>query len=250
MGLKCGNSINYTINDVTLRQLISIAKVRMNRRVQPTSPIIDVDASWIIRRCHDRLPIVRINYLLGICLCLILEGCSVTIVCDGESRHHTKRSTTHRSANYHRNSLEFHFLKYKLSFVSKSIRRGNLTAEERNNLLVEKDVLVRQTKKLEKQFANTKINVGDELFQKINEEINKLTLMYSTIDIKSHLKVIQAEFQADSVIAYRSVRCLNDLVLCNDSDQSVHVGNECCCIFDFKYVDLILNMLKSKTKGR
>ena len=176
-----------------------------------------------------------------ICLCLLLEGCAVTIVCDGEFRHHTKRSTTKRTADHHRNSLEFHYLKCKLSSVSKSLRNGNISMEEKNNLQNERDILVKQTRKLEKQFANTKINVGDELFLKINEEINKLTLLYPLIDINTNLKVIQAEFQADSVIAYQSVQMISSFVT---TATNPYILVTIVVVFS------ILSILRNRTKGQ
>jgi hypothetical protein len=48
----------------------------------------------------------------------------------------------------------------------------------------------------------------------------------ATID----LVVIQAEFQADSVIAYRTMQKLNDIVFMQDSDLAALCGKECVSI--------------------
>jgi hypothetical protein len=39
-----------------------------------------------------------------------------------------------------------------------------------------------------------------------------------------------AKFQADLVIAYRTVNLLNDLAICSDSNQAAQTGHECICI--------------------
>ena len=72
------------------------------------------------------------------------------------------------------------------------------------------------------------IDVGDELFEKIKYEVEVLTNEFTTFDT-GNINLFQAEFQADSVLAYRSVRCLNDIVFSSDTDQSALVGSECCC---------------------
>ena len=124
MGLKCGNSINYSLINLNMDQLMRLARYRMDRRASSSSgnrlPVIDMDASWIIRRCNLQ-PSMRLNYLFGMCLAFISEGCCITIICDGDVRHHTKRSTTKRTADLHQESIEFHHLKCILSCLTKRI---------------------------------------------------------------------------------------------------------------------------------
>ena len=110
-------------------------------------------------------------------------------------------------------------------------------------ILKEIEIIKKNIKSLEKKFSSAKINVGNDLFEQIVHEVQKLTSLYEhSIDISTRLFVLQAEFQADSVIAFRSIRRLNDLVVCNDSDQAVHVGDDCCCLNDYKYTDKETNV--------
>ena len=54
----------------------------------------------------------------------------------------------------------------------------------------------------------------NELFKMLLQEVDLWKERYPTTDII----VLQAEFQADSVIAYRTMQHLNDMVIMNDSD--------------------------------
>ena len=84
MGLKCGNSINYSINDIDFKSLMTIAKFRTTRRTAlngDTTPVIDIDASWVIRRFSSSPLVMQINYLMSMCVLFISEGCRVVIIC-------------------------------------------------------------------------------------------------------------------------------------------------------------------------
>ena len=55
--------------------------------------------------------------------------------------------------------------------------------------------------------------------------------------IADSLTYMVAEFQADSVLAYRTVNKMNDIVISSDSDQSVHTGPDCICIKGYNLKD-------------
>ena len=117
MGLKCGNVVNYLINDLSFIDLIWIVESRKQRRFQCSSniivrPMIDIDASWLIRRCVNMSFDQRVNSLIRLCLLFINNGCCVCIICDGPVRHHTKRSTTKRLVDCYRNKIDFRLKKF------------------------------------------------------------------------------------------------------------------------------------------
>ena len=155
-----------------------------------------------------------------------------------KDRCHTKRATTKRTADLHRQSLNYHSSKCKLSCMMEQMKALPLSSDNIEPMQKEMEIIKKNIKSLEKKFSSAKINVGNDLFEQIVHEVQKLTSLYEhSIDISTRLFVLQAEFQADSVIAFRSIRRLNDLVVCNDSDQAVHVGDDCCCLNDYKYTE-------------
>ena len=108
---------------------MTIAKFRTTRRTAlngDTTPVIDINTSWVIRRFSSSPLVMRINYLMSMCVLFISEGCRVVIICDGEKIVHTKRSTTKRTADLHRELLHYHSSKCKLSC---NFRRLNSMSE-------------------------------------------------------------------------------------------------------------------------
>ena len=67
---------------------------------------------------------------------------------------------------------------------------------------------------------------------KVKEQINKIK-QETFENIDQFLTYMVAEYQADSVIAYRTNKMLNDIVVTSDSDQAVHTWEHCCCIKSF-----------------
>jgi hypothetical protein len=145
----------------------------------------------------------------------------VLIVCDGNRRHHSKKSTTKRIIESHKLKREYHRLKSALT-------SGLSLPDETNKI---KDRL----KKLDKKISASSIDVGDKLFEETKMGIEKYSneKQRNKQLIQEHLVVIQAEFQADSVIAYRMIHNISSLVLATDSDQAMHCGEACCCIKEY-----------------
>jgi hypothetical protein len=83
---------------------------------------------------------------------------------------------------------------------------------------------------MEKKMSETLIDVGEVLYKKVQEQIDKLEKDFVTNNIRNKLTCMIAEFQADSVIAYRTIHKQNDIVITADLDQSIHTGTECLCI--------------------
>ena len=238
MGIKCGHSINYTITNLRLNDIITITKFRLferrsfslNNDELSSFPVVDIDASWVIRRIGNTSVAFRVTYLLQLCCLLIKNGCCVKIVCDGDRRHHSKRSTTKREVDCYRNRVDYHFLKCKLSCLP----IDNITTDDGIEDLEIKE-LKKKVKRLEKKVSETVVDVGNILYHEIKNRINKM-LVEGEVN-NNQLTIMQAEFQADMVIAYRTVKHLNHIVFSSDSDQGIHCGSECICIkeFDFKH---------------
>ena len=221
MGIKVGHSINYIVNDLNLKELIEIAKSRRNDcsngdELLPGPPVIDIDASWIIRRYLNVSDDCRINYLMKLCLLLMNEGCWVHIVCDGEVRHHSKRATTKRLVDCYRNKMNYHLLKCQL-------------ASSENDCTDVTDIR-KKLNAMEKKVSENFVDVGNKLFEEIRNRISNMKKDRNSNLVYERLTVEQAEFQADTVIAYRTTRSMNHLVFTSDSDQAIHCGAMCVCV--------------------
>ena len=143
MGLKCSNSINYSIVNIDFKSLLEIYHSRSGRRASSLTdafPIIDFGASWIIRRC-SLPPVARINYLMSIAMLFVKNGCCVDIICDGETRYHMKISTTKRTADFYRQSVDYQYAKCKLLSLTRDLNTKYFCTNEREDMLKEKDLL-------------------------------------------------------------------------------------------------------------
>ena len=170
MGIKCGHSINYTITNLRLNDIITITKFRLferrsfslNNDELSSFPVVDIDASWVIRRIGNTSVAFRVTYLLQLCCLLIKNGCCVNIVCDGDRRHHSKRSTTKREVDCYRNRVDYHFLKCKLSCLP----IDNITTDDGIEDLEIKE-LKKKVKRLEKKVSETVVDVGNVMYNEI-----------------------------------------------------------------------------------
>ena len=67
----------------------------------------------------------RVQYLLRLSRTLRDIGFEVFIVCDGQNRHHSKRSALFRKSKIHKQRFDLKLLKTKLLDVSKDEHEGN-----------------------------------------------------------------------------------------------------------------------------
>ena len=98
----------------------------------------------------------------------------------------------------------------------------------------EESRLADNSSRLEKKIDNADLDVGDILFNKLIEESQKKMEKNPKVEII----VMQAEFQADSVIAYRTMVNLNDITIMEDSDLAALCGKQCVSISKFEVSNL------------
>ena len=128
MGVKCGHSINYCINNLSFNDVVNVARSRNGFSRMPT---IDVNASWVVRRMTGLSFYMRVSLLLQLSILFTEQGCCVNIVCDGICRHHTKRSTSKRTIDLNRSKVDYHFLKCRLMSISFEREEDLITNDER-----------------------------------------------------------------------------------------------------------------------
>lgn len=108
-------------------------------------PTIYVDASLVIRSfsCCVRS---RVPQLLRVCCCLSRAGFNVVVVCDAETRHHSKRSTTRRSTEYLTNKINY--MKIKASLQS---LRQQIASEDSGNTQSRRSEIISVSQKNKQQ---------------------------------------------------------------------------------------------------
>ena len=111
MGLRTGHKdVSFSIKNVSIETLFRIGKMRMKKKSNSdnnrTNTVIDIDASYILRSTsasdNYQDPVIYLMKLAHVFASLYFD---VVIICDGASRHHSKRSTTKRLADCHRNMV-------------------------------------------------------------------------------------------------------------------------------------------------
>jgi hypothetical protein len=90
-----------------------------------------------------------------------------------------------------------------------------------------------KTTALQNKVKRSNIDVGVDLFCQINDAIKKFDYSFTQIT------VVQAEFQADSLLAGSLNNKDADLVLSADSDLAALVGPKCFGIKSFRFIDLL-----------
>ena len=153
MGLKCGHAINYCINDLSFKDVLVIARSRcrgINNNACYRIPTIDVDSSWVVRRLSGLSADMQVASLIRLCSLFTEHGCCVNLVCDGNIRHHTKRSTAKRMIDSYRSKVEYHYLKCRLMSVSIERETDSLNDEERQQIDDEEILLKKEIKTIEK----------------------------------------------------------------------------------------------------
>ena len=233
MGVAKAHDNTHSIDDLSKDQLINIIKQRYEKcsikKQYRNKPIVDIDASWIVRKAYDQSKEDRINYLFNICFILIKENIDVLIICDGPDRHHSKRATIRRAAEVQKNKIKLILNKTKLARLT-SERRATSSVQRKQEIQKEGEELAKETNKLEKKLQDTLFDVGTSLLEAIQQ---KIATIENDDESFGTINVVQTVFQAYSLLAYRCVRGLSDMMFANDSDQAALCGKECCSVKEF-----------------
>jgi hypothetical protein len=98
MGVNGAHTLTYGLHGLSVQQIFTIALFIFNKYNTTNinrPPTIYIDASWVIRSCSVEN---KVGYLIRLTSVLVSAGFRIVLVCDGTVRHHSKRSTTKRTA--------------------------------------------------------------------------------------------------------------------------------------------------------
>jgi hypothetical protein len=241
MGLKTGHQISYTINSVNLTSLYNVAFQLMQEKkiddvFRANIPTIYIDASWVVRSMTCS-PQGRTAYFVRFCCCLSRAGFHVVVVCDGDKRHWSKRSTIKRKADSYYNKIMFMRKKCELQNLRHCIEneKSNIRTAE---LRVMELNLVSDTRLLYNKIENEVIDVGNKFYESLKIMIEKLTECELGA---GEITVQQAIFQADTVLSEAIINNKAEILLTSDTDQLALSGKDCIGIKKYKYNDKGLN---------
>jgi hypothetical protein len=228
MGINGAHNLTYAVTKINLQQLFTIGVYLYNKynvSVLKRTPTIYIDASWIIRKCHVEC---REGYLVRLCTVLAETGFQVTVVCDGPIQHHSKRSTTKRVAETYSSRIK---LNRNNTFLMSLLDQKNKTDSREEATRIEESMRVISAKisTLQSIVKKGKIEVGNVSFNKITELINNLN--------NKNINVIQAKFQADSVLAASLLNHKSDIGFSADSDLAALLGERCISVQKFTFND-------------
>lgn len=202
--------------------------------VDRTRPRIGIDASWLYRKflykcnANSCLPL-----LIRFCCYFTLLGFDILLICDGSSRHHSKRATFEHRSTTKRNEHALCISRAKLvELFNRHASTDSLTEIQKIN--EELQEITKKIKSLENNLQHSLADVGDNFYTNIKHEISLLTPQ-ELGNKGARIDVIQSEFQAHSTIAHRCFYRLSEIVFTADSDLAALCGCQCVAIKDFTF---------------
>ena len=220
MGIDGSSKIVWTANNVHPKEIINIFRTHDNK----SSPIrIDVDILNIYHRCQPSFSHSDcINHVANLLHSLAQCGFVVCGVLDGDIRPSCKRATMYRNGRAEMASINSYFCRQSAMTVGASLDEegGSLTKRKKGML----ELLNKEAKRLDNASFSRSVpnSLKDDLEQKIFQV--KIAKPNNLNDGYVKEEVIQAMFQADSMMAYRYHNNQVDLIFSNDTDFGIFLG--------------------------
>jgi hypothetical protein len=230
MGVSQGHRLTYRLYNLSGERLLLIArKLHADSGLCETRlPSIYIDASWISRKFALRAG-GPISAVMAISNFFASNGCYVTIVCDGAKRHDSKRASISRHAKRVEKGMNA-YSKNALLICKKTELIAATGTEAETQLRKEIKILSDELNKAKKE-QDSFVNVGQDFYEELREQV--LILPLETTG-GGYIRVVQAVFQADTVIGRACVRKKCNIALMTDTDLAVYAGRACVGVEDFK----------------
>jgi hypothetical protein len=240
MGINGAHQHTYSIEAVTSSELEQLVKAIWKKRIdagtkdRSSRPIIDVDASWLYRKfLYKSKSSCCLPLLIRFCCYFTTLGFDILLICDGSTRHHSKRATVERRSATKRSQHTLYTTKLKLVEISNRIASTD-SLSDKQKIEIEQQQLIKKIKSLENVLQNSMSDVGDNFYTNIKHEISLLTLN-ELGSAGARIEVIQSEFQADSTIAHRCFHRISEIVFTSDSNLAALCGCQCVAIKEFNF---------------
>jgi hypothetical protein len=187
---------------------------------------IDVDGNALAWKIGCGKPIPEVIQLMASFLKVLAHsgGFNITVILDGQ-RPDCKRDTWFRQKERKLDEINKLFCRLKAIEFDKKTDEDSITAFDSFN---------REAKRLEKKSSRSitfPSDFGDRLSERLMM-INACSLNENGGIVNE--RVIKAKFQADSLIAKRSVDSKSNFILADDSDFAALLGKKCILIKNIK----------------
>lgn len=232
MGIVGAHELSHSVKCLTVQDIYNISSFIRQQRSDLSQPTIDLDASLIFR--GSKLSVDnRMRQMMEICCQFASVGFKVVVVCDGPVRHHTKRASIQRQSEKFSNKVESYLLRVQLMGIM-ALKKATNDMVERTKLEEEENFVSCDIKSIERKLQYGNVDVGQIFFAVLEEHVAKIPS--NDLGTKDGcIEVIQAEYQADSVLAFRQVNKFSDVVFSSDSDLLAHCGPTCLGIKLFNF---------------
>lgn len=233
MGITGAHELSHSVRGLTLQDVYKICTFIRQQRNDNDRPTIDLDVSLIYR--SSKLSIDnRKRQFIDICCQLAAVGFAVVIICDGSVRHHSKRATVQRQASLFGEKVKSYLLRVRLMSIM-VLKSSATDTVEKERLESEENSVSSQLKTLEKKLQYSNVDVGQEFYESLLHHVYNIPK--ANLGKKGGtIEIFQAEYQADSVLAFRRVNNISDIVFSSDSDLLAHAGSMCLGIKCFNYI--------------
>lgn len=240
MGITGAHELSHSVKGLSVQDVYNISSYIRKQKNIDTQPTIDLDASLIYR--SSKLSIDnRMVQFIDICCHFSRAGFAVFVICDGAIRHHTKRATIQRQASLFSTKVKSYLLRVRLMSIAEN-KKATTDAAQSLALETEESNVSSQLKLCERKTIQSSVDVGQEFFKMIETHVKNIPSLDKGTKNGS-ITVLQAEFQADSLLAHRIVKNISDMVVSSDTDLLAHAGHKCLGIKIYNYV------MKGKKSG-
>lgn len=224
MGIKgCSpGTVIWSASNMTFK---SIHNLNVGKR-------IDVDGNLLAWKLGMTKPISDVISLMASFLKTVANygGFEITVIFDGDVRPDCKRASWSRRKHRELDSINKQYCRFKALEVGRKMSSSSLDAFEIKKYTHEFREFSKFAKSLETK-SKRNIDIPPDMPQRLSERL----MMIGACDkgpnggyVVEH--IIKAKFQADSVIAHRSVNGKSDFILSEDTDFFGLLGSKCILI--------------------
>jgi hypothetical protein len=231
MGVQTGKDLlNSNASALTLDELVTVLRHRADFR-GAHHPTIMFDCNWLARKLGkggNRDPIPFITMLAE---AFVTRNVNIHLVCDGPTRHHSKKATFDRLRGSEQARVDTIFHRKHLMELVERSRRLDLSQEEVTEtakcIVDIQKTITSLEKKIKEEF------VSSDFVASLKEASDDLCFSKGYGD-KVYFCI--ARTQADSVIQYSATHDKIDGAVANDADFACVAGAKMLMVKDFKLV--------------
>lgn len=229
MGVSGGGDLLYSLKNLHLAQIVSIATSRaaVNGR---TVPRIDIDANWLIRK-YSKDRSILIGSIIEVISAFVQAGFAVSIIFDGDVRPHAKMAYFARRTEVEKARIDGIKAKGTVMALSQKLANGQYESGDEKVQLTSD--LAKEEKFLSTCESKSNNAPPSDCYNVLKEAVEGVA--DTTGRGGSVVMVAKAFFEADYAIAHRAMHGETDLVLGNDADYHGIIGDSCLAVKMFKY---------------